>query len=224
MSTAAGETMHSSDRNDEIVSDTAPDEESINDGGDVEDEEQNHESDSLDDNSPASSPEKSEPTPLRLGGSGCTDGKPAYAVLTGIWTNNDDTESVPKEEITVTIPITNLPVVLGRRWGSKDKPSSHQALPRDEKMLSRLHACIFYRDDKGGKLGRYAESTEEMIYKPYDQNEQDEDSAFPENILRLPGWKNNASLPTNGFWAIENLARHTIRVGDKKLTKVRFCQ
>eukprot|EP00804_Cyclotella_cryptica_P020865 CCRYP_011477-RA/>CCRYP_011477-RA protein AED:0.06 eAED:0.06 QI:0/-1/0/1/-1/1/1/0/513 len=202
----------------------------MNDGSEEDEAEgdnQNNESNSRGDYS-TSSDEKVDEALLRLGGVDCTDGKPAYAVLTGIWTNNDD-DSDSNEVEAVTIPITNLPVVLGRKWGSKDKDPHHVALPRDEKLLSRLHACIFYRDEKGGRLGSYEISageagscvvSEKMIYKPFDlDDEGDEDSSDPDNILRLPGMNQSAPLPKHGFYAIECLGRHTIRVGDKKVTK-----
>ncbi|KAL7501806.1 hypothetical protein ACHAWX_000365 [Stephanocyclus meneghinianus] len=205
-------------------------EDSMNDGSEedeAEGDKQNNESDSREDCATPPN-EKVDETSLRLGGSDCTDGKPAYAVLTGIWTNNDD-DSGSNEVESVTIPITNLPVVLGRKWGSKDKDPHHVALPWDEKLLSRLHACIFYRDEKGGKLGSYEVASgesgscvvsEKMIYKPFElDDEDDEDSSDPDNILRLPGMNQNAPLPKDGFYAIECLGRHTIRVGDKKVTK-----
>lgn len=180
-------------------------------------------------NTPTESPNDPASKRIQVGGSNCTNGKPAYAVLTGIWKNNDGDADSKGEEIVVNIPITNLPIVLGRRWGSTAKDPHHVALPRDEKSLSRLHACIFYRDAKGGKLGCYeivsvgdagsTRATDKLIYKPYEAVvEEQEDVCEPDAIYRSPLLKDSDPLP-NGFFAIECLGRHTIKVGDKKVTK-----
>lgn len=169
-----------------------------------------------------------EKKPIQLGGSGCTGGKPAYALLTGIWSDNDDDSTKKGEEIVVDFPIMSLPIVLGRKWVSTAKDPHHVSLPKDEKLLSRQHACIFYRDDKGGKLGCYeivsgetgSAATDKIIYKPYEADAGEEGSAFdPNSVYRLPGMKQSDPLPKNGFFAIECLGRHTIKVGDKKVTK-----
>ena len=173
--------------------------------------------------------EEVEKKQIQLGGSNPTNGNPAYALLTGIWTNNDDESDSKGEEVVVNIPITNIPIVLGRSWGSTAKDPHHVALPRDEKLLSRLHACIFYRDEKGGRLGCYeivsevntgsSIATDKITYEPFNSNASDENGIDPDNIYRLPGMKQTDPLPQNGFYAIECLGRHTISVGDKKVTK-----
>ena len=169
-----------------------------------------------------------DPTPIELGGNDCTNGKPAYALLTGVWIDRDDESDSVGEEITVNIPITSLPVIVGRSWDSAAKDPHHVSLPRDEKLLSRLHACIFYRDAKGGKLGCYqivsgddgsTSATNKIIYKPLESNKDADDSFDPDSIYRLPGMKQTDPLPKNGFFAIECLGRHTIKVGQKKVTK-----
>ena len=165
---------------------------------------------------------------VNLGGENCK-GNPAYAVLTGKWKGIDD-ESNPKgEEILVNIPITRLPIVLGRRWESTAKNPHHVALPRDEKLLSRLHACIFFRDAKGGRLGCYqiisgGESgstrvSDNIMYTPLGSDEGEGESFDPDSIYRLPGMKQTDPLPSNGFFAIECLGRHTIKVGKQRVTK-----
>lgn len=165
---------------------------------------------------------------IELGGSNYTDGQPAYALLTGIWRDNEEDSISKGQEVVVNIPITSLPIVLGRKWGSTAKDPHHFSLPNDEKQLCRLHACIFYRDEKGGKLGCYeivsgddgsTTATEKVMYKPYEANDVEDDPFDPNSILRLPGMKQTDPLPKNGFFAIECLGRHTIKVGGKRVTK-----
>ena len=199
---------------------------------DVEDQaeaEDDADEDMQDDDEPPTD-EKEEPMHIELGGSDCTNGKPAYALLTGVWSDTDEESDSVGEELVVSIPIVSLPVIVGRSWDSAAKDPHHVSLPRDEKLLSRLHACIFYRDAKGGKLGRYqivtgdgsstsATATGKIIYKPLENNTDVDDPFDPDSIYRLPGMKQTDPLPKNGFFAIECLGRHTIKVGQKKVTK-----
>ena len=174
--------------------------------------------------------------PIKLGGANGSGGIPSYALLVGMMESSDEI---------LSIPITRLPTTLGKEHQNKDpsfvglKESSDENSPK----LSKSMCCIYYRDSRGGKLGRYQKKRKKeaaggeeggavdpldgMIYKPYENNIDDEDNEknnatpSPDDILRLPGMDDAAPLPKNGFYAIECTGRK-ILVGGRTIKKGQF--
>lgn len=159
-----------------------------------------------------SSSEEEEP-PILLGGK---QPSPSFALLTGVWTDpsSDDDTSTTKEQVVVNVPLLRLPAILGRKHKTED--DNFVALPKEEPLLSRLHCSIVYRDDKGGKLVQEG-SDGLFTFVPLETNQDDDekDQVDPNNVLRLPEMDKDAPLPKSGFYAIECLGRHKIRVGGK---------
>ena len=174
-----------------------------------------------------------------LGGSNATNGISVYACLVGkMLDNSSETNEL------ITIPITRLPTTLGKEHNTKDpsfvglKESTDDKAPK----LSQSMCTIFYRDAYGGKLGLYkkgkkvADTSNDpldgMIYKPHeppvvvDQGNNEKSSSstqqpLPDDILRLPAMDSKASLPPNGFYAIECTGRK-IMVGGRTIKKGQF--
>ena len=130
----------------------------------------------------------STPTPSTkkqlLGGSNGSNGIPAYALLVG---KLDPTYHNEDNDI-ITIPITRLPVTLGKEHATKDpsfialkepnndnseKTNTKNAAPK----LSQSMCCIFYRDSYGGKLGLYKKGR-----KKTDDNENNNKDVGSSNI------------------------------------------
>ena len=56
----------------------------------------------------------------------------------------------------------------------------------------------------GGEEGGAVDPLDGMIYKPYENNDEDNEknsAPSPDDILRLPGMDAAAPLPKNGFYA-----------------------
>ncbi|KAL7539179.1 hypothetical protein ACHAXR_009068 [Thalassiosira sp. AJA248-18] len=185
-----------------------------------------------------SSPPESPSSPsIKLGGINGSNA-PAYALLVGMLDSDDSNE-------VISIPITRLPVTLGKEHETRDPSFVGLKESSDDTTTSKLSqsmCCIFYRDAHGGKLGLYkkgrkkenADNDEEsvadpldgMIYKPYENNvaEEGEKSGatpLPDEILRPPGMDNKSPLPTTGFFAIECTGRK-IMVGGRVIKKGQF--
>ncbi|KAL7533223.1 hypothetical protein ACHAWF_004391 [Thalassiosira exigua] len=209
------------------------------DGGDHAEEpaESNHESEGEGDEEGEDS--SFPPSHIKLGGPGCSAGKPAYALLAGVF----QSAMTP-----ISIPIARLPAHLGKEHPTKDP--SFVGLPDDapegsgggSSSLTQSMCCIFYTDARGGRLGQYkkgrkreggegdggegADPLDGMIYKPYENQhapneEADKDmSALPvwHDVIRPPGMDARAPLPSSGFFAVECTCRQ-IMVGRRVIKK-----
>jgi len=168
-------------------------------------------------------------TTIKLGGNNGTNGTPAYALITG---------KIYDEDRIITIPITRLPVILGKESYISDSDDlCIIGLNHSSKQIAHVakqQCCIFYRDECGGKLGLYSPDDEGANYrfeddsklngmryiKPKRSSANDEyDKSAKTVLLRLPGMKSKEKLPKGGFFAIQCLSPHKIRVGGKWVSK-----
>ncbi|KAL3766773.1 hypothetical protein ACHAWU_007436 [Discostella pseudostelligera] len=111
--------------------------------------------------------EKSQHASIQLGGPNSSK-VPAYALLVGLLLTDDSTPATttPRGDI-ISIPITRLPVTLGKEHVTKDasfiglkddgadQNNNNNNNNNSAHKLSQSMCCIFYRDARGGKLGLY---------------------------------------------------------------------
>ena len=106
--------------------------------------------------------------PIKLGGPDGSNGVPAYALLVGLSLLTDgDTISTPtRSDDIISIPITRLPVTLGKEHTTRDpsfiglKEHDDSPLLSDHNnisapKLSQSMCSIYFRDARGGKVGLY---------------------------------------------------------------------
>lgn len=136
--------------------------------------------------------------------------EPAFAMLVGKY--QDVVEPI---ETTLSVHITRLPAILGRRQTANN---SHIFDLGNCKRLSRKHAVIFYCDRYGGRIGKQkfydSDSNGDKNHKIDDEwCYQSRKSETKFDLIR----NHTMKLPNQGFFAIECLSKNKIIVDGKRV-------
>ena len=127
---------------------------------------------------------------------------PAFCLLAGVYTANDDALEV------VSIPLTKLPATIGR---SHDTDDAHFFGLGTRKALSRQQAVIYFRDRFGGRIIADPEDPEKLIYRRPEKRSKD---ITNKPVLR-EDTKND--LPSEGFFVIECVGKNRIFVNQQRV-------
>jgi hypothetical protein len=129
--------------------------------------------------------------------------EPCYCLLDGFF---EDPES--GEMSRITIPITKLPVTIGRSH-DKDIDDPHFVGLGSKKALSRKHCRLSYRDAPGGKV-EWDANKQELAYKEPAGGGKGKQGHAALNL-------DQSKLPDRGFFVVECLGKNRILVNQGRV-------